>query len=90
MNAPQRCTHTFTSGGQGLQNQFLLVAQRFDESLNTPSVDQIALPDVVKIFLLSFLSDGIIDSVYPVLTEALKKCFHPPVPLELQSAVTDL
>lgn len=57
---------------------------------NTPSVDQIALLDVVKIFLLSFLSDGIIDSVYPALTEALKKCFHPPVPLELLSAVTDL
>ena len=39
-----------------MENQFLLVAQVFDESLNILNKDQIALLDVVKIFLLSFMS----------------------------------
>lgn len=76
--------------GRDCKNQSLLVAQIFDELLNTPNVDQIALLGVVKIFLLSFMSYGIIDSVHPTLTEALEKCFHPPVPAELHSAVRDL
>lgn len=48
------------------KNQLLLVAQIFDESLNTMNMDQIAKPllDVVKIFLFSFMSYGIIDLAY--------------------------